>query len=112
VSQQRRINSEGVGCVIGPTGAPLRLADLPPENTQRWVSRCKAEVVVAVRGGLLTLEEACFRYSLTLQEFLAWQRSIERYGLPGLRATRIQHYRQADADAASAAHLGFLRRSA
>src|SRR5438105_13060223 len=38
----------------------------------------KAEVVAAVRGGLLSLEEACSRYTLTVEEFLSWQYSIER----------------------------------
>ncbi len=79
--------------MIGPTGAPLTLSDLPPENTQRWVIRRKAEVVAAVHGGLLTLDEACERYRLTNEEFLGWQQSIERYGLAGLRTTRIQQYR-------------------
>lgn len=79
--------------VIGPDGSPLTVADLPPTNTKRWVIRRKAEVVAAVRGGLLSLEEACDRYTLTVEEFLSWQRSIESHGLAGLRATRIQHYR-------------------
>jgi hypothetical protein len=43
---------------------------------------------------LLSLEEACSRYMLTVEEFLAWQRSIDRYGLAGLRTTRIQQYVQ------------------
>jgi hypothetical protein len=43
-------------------------------------------VVVAVRGGLLSLEDACRRYTLTVEEFLAWQRAIERFGLPGCHA--------------------------
>lgn len=82
-------------CAIpGPDGTLLTLADLPPPDTQRWVIRRKAEVVAAVRGGLLTLEEACERYSLSMEEFLAWQRAIDRHGLRGLRATRIQQYRQ------------------
>ena len=79
--------------VIGPDGSPLTIADLPPKDTKRWVIRRKAEVVAAVRGGLLSLEEACERYKLTVDEFLSWQRSIDRHGLPGLRATRIQDYR-------------------
>ncbi|MBL4757727.1 MAG: DUF1153 domain-containing protein [Rhizobiales bacterium] len=79
--------------VIGPDGSPLTIADLPPTSTRRWVIRRKAEVVAAVRGGLLSLEEACNRYTLTVEEFLSWQRSIEQHGLPGLRATRVQHYR-------------------
>ncbi|HVY02339.1 MAG TPA: DUF1153 domain-containing protein, partial [Caulobacterales bacterium] len=53
----------------------------------------KAEVVAAVRGGLLTMEDACKRYSLTLEEFEAWVNAIDRHGLPGLRTTRIQQYR-------------------
>jgi hypothetical protein len=79
--------------VMGPDGSPLTIADLPPPSTKRWVIRRKAEVVAAVRGGLLSLSEACDRYRLTVDEFLSWQRSIERHGLPGLRATRLQQYR-------------------
>ena len=79
--------------VIGPLGEPLTLDSLPPANTRRWVVRRKAEVVAAVRGGLLTLDEACERYSLTNEEFLAWQKSIDRHGLAGLRTTRLQQYR-------------------
>jgi len=57
------------------------MADLPPPNTKRWVVRRKAEVIAAVRGGLLSLD-ACKRYNLTIDEFVAWQRLIERHGLP------------------------------
>jgi len=71
----------------------LQLADLPPADTKRWVIRRKAQVVAAVHGGLITLEEACRRYTLTVEEFLSWQRAIESYGIPGLRTTRIQLYR-------------------
>jgi hypothetical protein len=91
--QQQRVNSRGEKYVIGPTGAPLTLTDLPPANTERWVIRRKAEVVAAVRGGLLTLDEACDRYRLTNEEFLTWQKSIDRHGLAGLRTTRLQQYR-------------------
>ena len=65
--------------VIGPDGSPLTVADLPPPGTQRWVIRRKAEVVAAVRGGLLSLEEACSRYVLTTEEFLSWQASIDQF---------------------------------
>ena len=71
--------------------SPIR--DLPPPDTGRWVIRRKAEVVAAVRGGLLSLEQACERYSLTQEEFQAWQKSIEKHGLAGLRTTRLQQYR-------------------
>lgn len=79
--------------IIGPDGMPLTLADLPHPNTKRWVIRRKAEVVAAVRGGLLTIEEACNRYRLTMEEFLGWQKAIDQFGMPGLRATRVQQYR-------------------
>lgn len=79
--------------VIGPDGSPLTIADLPAASTKRWVIRRKAEVVAAVRGGLLSLEEACERYTLTVEEFLSWQMSIEQHGLAGLRTTKIQKYR-------------------
>ena len=80
--------------VIGPDGSALTVADLAPRDTKRWVIRRKAALVAAVRGGLLSLEEACERYALTVDEYLSWQRSIDRYGLPGLRATRVQDYRE------------------
>jgi hypothetical protein len=34
-------------------------------------------------SGLLSLEEACQRYTLTTEEFLSWQFSIEQHGLAG-----------------------------
>lgn len=83
--------------VIGPLGEPLTLDSLPPPDTTRWVVRRKAEVVAAVKGGLLTMEEACARYSLSVEEYLSWQRSVERNGMPGLRVTRVQQYRSIEA---------------
>ena len=80
--------------VIGPLGEPLTLDSLPSPDTTRWVVRRKAEVVAAVAGGLLTVDEACKRYSLSVEEFAAWQRAVDRSGMPGLRVTRLQHYRQ------------------
>jgi hypothetical protein len=79
--------------VIGPLGEPLTLDDLPSPKTSRWVVRRKAEVVAAVNGGLLTLDEVLERYNLTLEEFAGWQRAVDRSGMQGLRVTRIQHYR-------------------
>ena len=79
--------------VIGPLGEPLTLDSLPPPSTSRWVVRRKAEVVAAVNGGLLNVDEACERYGLSLEEFAGWQRAVDRSGMPGLRVTRIQHYK-------------------
>ena len=80
--------------VIGPLGEPLTLGSLPAPGTTRWVVRRKAEVVAAVAGGLLSVDEACARYTLSLEEFTSWQRAVDRSGMPGLRVTRIKHYRE------------------
>ena len=79
--------------VVGPLGEPLTIDPLPAPGTTRSVVRRKAEVVAAVNGGLLSVDEACERYSLTLEEFAGWQRAVDRAGMPGLRVTRIQHYK-------------------
>ena len=82
--------------VIGPDGSPLTIANLPPKDTKRWVIRRKAEVVAALRGGLLSFDEASERYKLTVDELLSWQRSIDRHGLilTALRVKRIQDNRR------------------
>src|SRR4028119_2290422 len=79
--------------VIGPEGDMLTLNDLPPSTLSRWSVRRKAEVVAAVAGGLLSIEEACERYSLSLEEFTRWQSTLERNGMRGLRVTRAQQDR-------------------
>jgi len=82
--------------VIGLNGDVITLADLPSPRTKRWVIRRKAEVVLAVHGGLLSLDDACKRYALTVEEFLAWHDAIERHGLLGLRSTQLQQYRHSE----------------
>jgi transposase-like protein len=77
------------GHVIGPGGNILTCADLPPRNTRRWVPRRKAEVIAAVDGGLLTLNDACVRYEISHEEFRAWVQAYSRHGLAGLRAGQL-----------------------
>jgi hypothetical protein len=79
--------------VLAPDGSVLTLADLPQPDAQRWVASRKAIVVAAVRGGLLSMSDACARYRLTAEEFLSWQMQVDRNGIQGLRTTRIQEYR-------------------
>lgn len=80
--------------IIGSGGSKLSLADLPSPNTVRWIPRRKAEIVAAVRGGLLSLDEARNRYDLTIGEFTAWQRAVEQFGVKGLRVTQPRDYRR------------------
>jgi len=67
-----------VARVIGHEGDPITFEDLPEHNDVRWVRRRKARVVAAVRGGLLSLHEALERYSLSLEEFIEWEREVGR----------------------------------
>lgn len=82
---------------LDPTCQPLTRDDLPPPNTKRWVILRKAKVVAGVRTGLISLEEACQRYSLSVDEFLSWQRLLDAHGMNGLRATRLKKYRRQSA---------------
>ena len=84
---------QAVDYIIGPDGRKLTLADLPPADTTRWVVRRKAEVVAAVREGLLSREAALEFYKLTSEEFESWITMIDEYGIAGLRTTRVRHYR-------------------
>lgn len=79
--------------VVGPKATILTLDDLPAPNTKRWVIRRKAEVVHAVRGGLLSYEQALARYNITPAEYADWETHYKNYGLEGLRVTRLQDYR-------------------
>jgi hypothetical protein len=62
--------------VTGFEGEPITREDLPEHADIRWVRRRKARVVAAVRGGLLSLHEALERYSLSLEEFIEWEREV------------------------------------
>jgi hypothetical protein len=79
--------------VIGPDGGVLTMDNLPPARARRWVARKKAEVVAAVRGGLISLDDACERYELSPEEFFAWQIALDRFGLRGLDATNQSNIR-------------------
>jgi hypothetical protein len=72
-----------------------------PKPTQRWVRR-KAAVIESVRGGWVSIDEICELYSVSVDEFLAWERDIDRYGIHGLRTTRYQIYRDTNAPARQA----------
>ncbi len=91
--------------VIGPAGQPLTVESLPPPDTKRWVIRRKAEVVAAVRNGLIGQDDACERYRLSAEEFLNWEKLIAAHGLRGLQVTRLQQYRRFDHDDSPAQRL-------
>lgn len=77
----------------------LGLPELPRAG-QRWTVRRNAAVVHAVRGGWMPIDEACELYNISVDEFLAWERDLDRYGVPGLRTTRYQIYRSTENNSA------------
>ncbi len=76
--------------IIGPLREVITLDTLPPRDTSRWVASRKAQVVAAVEGGLITIEDAMARYNLSLEEFYSWQRALDRGGVSGLRIAATQ----------------------
>ena len=48
----------------------------PPPPVTRWTSRRKAAVVAAVHSGEITLEAACWRYELSIEEFRTWESKV------------------------------------
>ena len=71
----------------------MMLNELPPPDTIRWVVRRKAAVVAAVKNGVITLDDVCWLYDISVEEFLTWQEMIEKHGVRGLRVTKLQDFR-------------------
>ena len=85
---------DGPRQVALPDGSILSRADLPPDQTRRWVASRKAIVVKAVIYGLISEAGALERYALSDEEFQMWRRAVETHGEKALRVTSIQKYRQ------------------
>lgn len=85
---------DGPRSVTLPDGSIMTRADLPPSNTMRWVASRKAAVVKAVASGLLSRDSALENYSLSDEEFQAWEQAILSHGEAALRTTALQRYRQ------------------
>ncbi len=83
------------GNIYDLAGGLLNLENLPSPETVRWVMQRKATIIAAVRGGLLSLEDACERYQISMEEFLSWKSALDRFGPVGLRATHARRSRTA-----------------
>ena len=61
-----------------------------PAAVGRWTVRLKAELVRAVRGGWVPIEEVCRLYGISAEEFVAWGAISPATASPGCgrRATR------------------------
>ena len=85
---------DGTRAVTLPDGSVLTQADMPPENTRRWVASRKAAVVRGVLYGLITQDAALRRYGISQEEFTEWVRAVSEHGEDALKATSVQKYRQ------------------
>ena len=75
-------------------GTILTRADLPPEDTRRWVASRKAAVIRGLQTGLITDEEAMARWDLSEEELDSWKSALSQHGEAALKVTRTQVYRQ------------------
>lgn len=85
---------DGPRAITLPDGGIMTRADLPPDNTRRWVASRKAAVVRGVTYGLITLADALRTYGLSEDEFAEWKNAVETHGEAALKATLLQKYRQ------------------
>ena len=67
-----------------------------PSPRQRWAVRRKVAAIEAVRGGWMPIEEVYEVYNISVDEFLTWERDIDRCGVHGPRNTRFQIYPDTD----------------
>jgi len=79
--------------VAGPPG-PITMADRPSSSTTYWVARRKAEVLAAIDGRLLGLEDTCQRDRLSNEKLDGWQRTLDRAGIPGLQFMKMRQYQR------------------
>jgi hypothetical protein len=68
-------NKPGQG--LSESGADI---DLPPPGTRAWGSRKKAAVVLGIRGGLITRDEAYAMYMLSPEELASWEAAFDQGG--------------------------------
>ncbi len=85
---------EGPRSVTLPDGTILSHADLPPQDTRRWVASRKILVVRGVLYGLITLSEAKNRYGISDEEFNLWVSAVAEHGVDALKVTALKKYRQ------------------
>src|SRR5690348_6503978 len=67
--------------IAGAAKHRSRASSAAPSH-ERWTVRRKAAIVKAVGGGRVSLDEVCRTYKLSIEEFLTWERDMDRYGVP------------------------------
>ncbi|MFN5778299.1 MAG: DUF1153 domain-containing protein [Novosphingobium sp.] len=81
--------------IVGPSHEVLTQETLPPRPPVPCGWQPNVWCGAAVKSGLLTLDEALERYSLSLAEYYSWQDAMDRSGVAGLRVAAVQSDRTA-----------------
>ncbi len=85
---------DGPRAVTLPDGQIMTQADLPAEDTKRWVASRKLCVIRGVAYGLITQSDALARYGLSREEFEGWIQALQEHGEDALKTTALKNYRQ------------------
>jgi len=85
---------DGPRAVTLNDGTIMTRADLPPDDTRRWVASRKAAVVKGVQSGLISQKDAMEKWALSEEELNEWLFAVHAHGEAALKTTRVQHYRQ------------------
>lgn len=95
MNKDMSIKDKNGSCVVKlPDNTILSRADLPTNDTARWVVSRKLIVVRAVIYGLISLDEALDKYAISEEEFFTWVDLSAQHREKGLRATYSQIYIQ------------------
>jgi hypothetical protein len=63
---------------------PRIWGSLPLHGNVRWTPWRKRDVVLAIRNGAITANEALERYRLSREELTDWMEGFEQHGIAGL----------------------------
>ena len=65
-----------------------------PLSGTRWVSRAKADLLLLIRSGQLTREEAYKKYALSPEELLSWEAAFDAGGRYALACKLHMNFRK------------------
>ena len=72
------------GCPVLMPEKPSPQIELPAPDTKAWGSRRKAAVVLGIRKGMITREQAYEMYRLSPEELASWDEAFDRGGYRAL----------------------------
>ena len=80
-----RLSKQKRKVAVGLRGNVIAPYDLLPAHGGRWTPQRKADLIAAILGGVITLDEAKARYALTTEELSEWRRGLAAAGVSGLK---------------------------